>query len=91
MEIKLIYIGILGLIVTFVTLPAVVQINDTLMYCEGEGQVLLTEQCSKIDEMYTSMNVYFIVAIVIGVFGMLFVVAGLVATDKDDRRMLDMR
>lgn len=85
MNIKLVYIGILGLIVTFVTLPQVLALNDTLGYCEGNGLVLIDPKCIDIDGMYTAMNTYFIVAIIMGIFGMLMLFAGFIALDKEER------
>lgn len=82
MQLRIIYVGILALVVCFVTLPQVLFLNDKISYCEGNGLVLLDKDCIKMDEMYNSMSVYFIVAVIVGVAGMLFIVAGLIARDS---------
>jgi hypothetical protein len=89
MQLKLVYVGILGLIVTFVTLPQVLFISDKIQWCDANGLTLLEKECIEVDAMYYTMSVYFIIAIIVGVAGMLFITAGLVAQDPnhDNREM----
>ena len=85
-QLSLVIVGMIGLVVVFVTLPQVIILSDNIRYCQNYGKLLEmydVTKCDNVREMSDTMLAYFTVSMIVGVAAMLFVVAGLLMNQQE--------